>query len=110
MGWLELPVRSQPHPLALFILDPDGGLFRPHLSTSSTLSGGQCTPRPRPPLRPPASSLLTMMPGLRSASSSRGKSPRRGTKMAGPARPPCQPFLGVLQRGALLARAAAHRP
>lgn len=35
MGWLQLPVRSRPHPSALFILDPDGGLFRPHLSTSS---------------------------------------------------------------------------
>lgn len=35
MGWLELPVRSRPRPSALFILDPDGGLFRPHLSTSS---------------------------------------------------------------------------
>lgn len=110
MGWLELPVRSQPHPSALFILDPDGGLFRLHLSTSSTPQRGTVHTLPRPPLQPPASSLLIMMPGLRNVSSSLGRSPRGGTKMAGPARPPCRPSPGVLQRWALLAQAAAHRP
>lgn len=99
-GWLEPPVRSQPHPsrrcLSLILMEV---FFRLHLSTSSTPEAGTVTPWPRPPLAAPSQLSAHHDARAKERVVQPGEVPKRRNENGRSCETPCRPSPGSSSGG-----------